>query len=290
MVRATTVIAIAGVATVGALVYFVATASAQTSKLKLMYLSGAPEHGISEPDNLDELLKGNDKYEFVPWVWYWGVDTAIHYPFDFVVPESRIRADIDKWRSRGFKVGLYVDVSECPKVYADANCQDSEMYLTFGEPWPAYRMSLEPSKSWYRRLRDSMIAAKALGFDGYSLDRADILADQNINHVAYLNQLLQEVGGLFVLNTPQCLYRPIDVGVLELCQKAFFIGSDGVTLEVFNNVLSTYSILAGSTDLKRFYLCPDASGSLPMKTVIDKTKFTLIGNENWNLDYLLTLI
>jgi hypothetical protein len=118
-------------------------------------------------------------------------------------------------------------------------------------------MTLDPSKAWYKYLKEGMLGLteRFPEIDGFAIDRLDRC--YTAQEAAWAAQLLAEVRDeadipvRYVMNSLQPWQT-------DLASMAVFIGSDGVVTEepYLSRALEDYGRLAEYTEYGRFYINP----------------------------------
>ncbi len=172
--------------------------------------------------------------------------------FNYRSSDTEIREKLAEFKELGFSNILYVDVSES---HRSVSYRFSDCVLESGDWWSL--MTLDPSKGWYRYLKQGMIelTERFPEIDGFAIDRLDRC--YTVQEAAWSAQLLDEVRMesdipiKYVMNSLQPWQT-------ELASKAIFIGSDGVITEEphLSQAIEDYGRLAEYTEYKLFYINP----------------------------------
>ncbi len=195
-----------------------------------------------------------DESKFNVWKWNYifpDFSTWGDY-FNYQTPDQDINARLEEFKALGLRNILYVDATESHRAISD---RWSDSILESGDWWSL--MTLDPSKSWYRYLKEGMLGLteRFPTIDGFAVDRLDRCV--NGQEEAWAAQLLDEVrreAGIpvrYVMNSLQ-------PWMTDLASRASFIGSDGVdTGEAsLGRALRDYGRLAEVTELGVFYINP----------------------------------
>lgn len=218
---------------------------------------------ISHADGFDGLLPAtfnylNDtRYEVSRWNYCfqpmrgWG----LYFDFEERWTDDRFNDYLTLFEKRGFRNLLYVDLTESDHRYSD-RWADS---VVEAAPGGLDLMSLNPSGSWYRYLRDGMVEmTRRFGgsMSGFAIDRLDRCPSAQESRWAAM--LLDEVrassavpGLVYAMNSLQ------DAGSQGfLAARAEFVGSDGVPVSELEDWVKRYERLASLAVVKAPYIVP----------------------------------
>ena len=205
-------------------------------------------------DSLQTFEPYMDESEFRIWRWnYVFPDFPIWGDyFNYQTSDPEVTRKLGEFKELGFRNILYVDLTESHVSISD-RWEDS---VIESDDWWSL-MTLDPSKSWYRHLKEGMLGLtrRFPTIDGFAIDRLDRC--KNAQEEAWAAQLLDEVQQearipvSYVMNSLQ-------PWMTELASRAAFIGSDGIPTDEprLSRAIEDYRKLAAHTELKTFYINP----------------------------------
>ncbi len=172
--------------------------------------------------------------------------------FSYQTSDSEINERLGLFEGLGFRNVLYVDVTES---HVSISGRWGDSVIESGDWWSL--MTLDPSKSWYRYLKEGMLemTERFPTMDGFAIDRLDRC--RNEQEELWAVQLLDEVRKeadipiKYVMNSLQ-------PWMTELASRAAFIGSDGIDTEepALSKAIRDYERLASYAEEEEFYINP----------------------------------
>lgn len=202
------------------------------------------------------ILKWN--YCFQPFK-AWG----LYFEFTDGWTDERFADYLRRFKEKGFRSLLYVDLTECHRDYS-GRWQDSVLNEGMGTPLDL--MSLDPQHSWYNYLREGLINLTRRfpdTIDGFALDRLDRCRSQQES--AWAAQLLDEVRAASAISDLRYVMNSLQDAKHQglLASRAEFVGSDGVPTEEMEGWMARYRELAQYASLKTPYLVPQLDDVTP---------------------------
>ena len=257
-------------ATVFALPFLIGVASAGASRPQYIFYTTQGPSSL-ERKHREELEYYLEQLGSIRWNYNFQFKSPWGNFFDLIGNESEVRSDIEFWSSIGVETGFYIDVTECTtsivNPFLDAVLQMDWMDIP---TWKAARMNLDPSKSWFRYLKNGMVTlAQKYPVAGFNIDRADIagtdfgdLDTSPLQQDSWVRQLLVEVQEAVGRPLKYVLNTLVD-SQTETASLSYFLGSDGAPAsdsDVANGTLRTwynrYNALAKYSASNIFYLNP----------------------------------
>lgn len=205
-------------------------------------------------DSLQTFEPYMDESEFRIWRWnYVFPDFPIWGDyFNYQTSDPEVTRKLGEFKELGFRNILYVDLTESHVSISD-RWEDS---VIESDDWWSL-MTLDPSKSWYRHLKEGMLGLtrRFPTIDGFAIDRLDRC--KNAQEEAWAAQLLDEVQQEASIPV-RYVMNSLQPWMTELASRAAFIGSDGVTTDEpqLSQAIEDYRNLATYTELKTFYINP----------------------------------
>jgi hypothetical protein len=217
--------------------------------------------------NLSNIIKYNYLFQLT----IWGI-----YDDRFNISREKLKEIVNFWNNLGFVTGFYIDVAEArgdvALNYSDSILEKEWAYIGTGDPKsdhnPAHwlsRMSLDPSKSWYKYLKNAALnLIRDFGITALSIDRSDIIGIGGTQEDIWLRKWLDEVkteaGNQFGINL-KFVGNSFQDWQTTTASRFWFIGTDGVPakdtqLKELENSLQIYKNLAQYTEEKIFYIAP----------------------------------